>query len=241
VDIVLKNLLLLEKIDYHAEEVLVSIAQAYPEKVMEFLGVRLSTEKEDGKVVGTFDAIPYGFHRINKPLSSHPDLVVDTVSSWYHDDYIFFSFRGGRLIRNIFTPFSEAIENKLIALVRTGHEKNLLIVMGILRNYDGNPAIQNVCKELVKILPEDSELLDEVMIILESTGGVSGEFGFMEAYKQKKQEIATWLEDSDPQVKKFAQKYISTLDKQILSEKRKAEEEIEMRKHQFGDDEADEG
>jgi hypothetical protein len=60
---------------------------------------------------------------------------MDTVSSWYDDDYVFFIYRGGRLIRNIFTPFSEGIGNKLITLVRTGQEKNLHIVMGVLRNY----------------------------------------------------------------------------------------------------------
>ena len=55
--------------------------------------------------------------------------------------------------------------------------------------------------------------------------------------KQKKQEIATWFEDSDKKVKKFTEKYISGLDKLILSEKRHAEESIELRKHQFGDEE----
>lgn len=237
VDIILENLLLLEKIDFHVEEVLVPIAQKYPDKILEFLRARLLTEKEDGELVGAFDAIPYRFHRLNEPLSSHPELVVDMVRDWYDDDYSFFIYRGGRLIRNIFSPFSEGIENKLIELVRTGQERNLLIVMGVLRNYDGNPAIRNVCKELVKILPKDSEFLGEVMIILESTGGVSGEFGFVEAYKRKKQEIAEWLEDTDEKVKVFTQKYIATLDKQILSEKCRAEERIELRKHEFGDDE----
>ena len=72
------------------------------------------------------------------------------------------------------------------------------------------------------------------MIILENTGMIEGEFGKVDAYNNKKQEIIVWLQDPNKKVSTFAEKYLSTLDKQIISEKRRAEENIELRKHQFG-------
>jgi len=237
VDAVLENLHLIEEIDFQTEEILASIAHRFPKKVLAFFQTRLSTEKEDGKRVNSFDAIPYSFHRLHEPLSTNPELVIDTISHWYDGDYSFFIYRGAKLIHNIFPAFPVELESNLIKLVHSAQKDNLFIVMAVLRNYDGNPMIHNVCKELIKALPEDSDQLHEIMIILERTGVVSGEFGHVEAYKQKKQEIATWFEDSDKKVKKFTEKYISGLDKLILSEKRHAEESIELRKHQFGDEE----
>ena len=87
------------------------------------------------------------------------------------------------------------------------------------------------------MLKEDSDLITEIRIILENTEVLEGEFGQVEAYKLKKQEIADWLLDPNEKVRTFAKKYITGLDKQIISEKRRVEESIELRKHQFGDDE----
>jgi len=236
-DTVLENLLLLEKIDSHAEEILAPIANRFPEKLLTFFQTRLSTEKEDGKPASDFDAIPYSFHRLHEPLSTNMDLVVDTISHWYDGEYSFFTYGGARLIHNIFPAFPDELESKLVAYVHSGHEENLLFVMAVVRNYEGNPVVNNVCKELVKALPEDSDQLSQVMIIFESKGVVWREFGHVEAYKQKKQEITAWLEDHDEKIKTFAKRCIASLDKQILSEKRRAEESIELQKHQFGNEE----
>jgi hypothetical protein len=61
----------------------------------------------------------------------------------------------------------------------------------------------------------------------------------VEAYKQKKLELAEWLQDSNGRVKIFAEQYIAAMDRQMLSEKRRAEESIELRKHMYGDAEGE--
>jgi beta-lactamase class D len=109
--------------------------------------------------------------------------------------------------------------------------------MAILRNYDGNPVINDVCKELVKILPDGSSLTNELTIIMQSTGVVSGEYGFVEAYKKKIEEIQPWLQDESPSIKEFAQNYIMSLEKRIEYEQKRADEDITLRKHQYGADE----
>lgn len=108
--------------------------------------------------------------------------------------------------------------------------------MAILRNYDGNPIIYDVCRELIKILPEDDKLLNEVSIILQNTGTVSGLYGLVDAYKQKIEDISSWLEDGDKKIKQFAKDYIAELEKQVEFEKQRADETIILRKHQYGDE-----
>jgi hypothetical protein len=64
---------------------------------------------------------------------------------------------------------------------------------------------------------------------------VSGEFGLVEAYKQKRKAVATWLSDGDSKVRSFAEKYVGSLDLQIAAEQRRSEEDIEMRKRMYDD------
>jgi hypothetical protein len=56
-----------------------------------------------------------------------------------------------------------------------------------------------------------------VEIILQSTGVVAGEFGFVEACTKKKQEMAAWLTDHDARVRAFAESYMRLLDRRIAA------------------------
>jgi hypothetical protein len=84
-------------------------------------------------------------------------------------------------------------QQKLLNVIQSKEENDLLFVIAILRNYDGNSIIQDVCKEIIKLLPDGSNLIDELSIVLWDTGVVSGEYGFVEAYKKKIDEIQHWL------------------------------------------------
>ena len=88
-------------------------------------------------------------------------------------------------------------------------------------------------------LPAEDPLLGEVEIILESTDVLSGEFGRVQAYMAKKQEVLDWLTDSDAKVRSFAGRYTLLLDRQIAAEQRRAEESIQMRKRMYGDPDND--
>jgi hypothetical protein len=74
-----------------------------------------------------------------------------------------------------------------------------------------------------------------VQAVLQSTGVVSGEFGLVEAYKQKRESLVPWLSDEDEKVRAFAAQYIKSLDLQIAAEQRRSEEDIEMRKRMYDD------
>jgi hypothetical protein len=154
-DAVMENLLLTPRLDYQAEHILTAIAARSPEKVIEFFGKRIMSKKED-ELGSRYEAFPFQFHELQKPLAKIPKKAVDIVTEWYDGNYGLFIVRGGKLLSNIFPDFPEPFEKKLIEFVKSGDNKKLSVVLAVLRNYEGNPAIHRVCKELVKALPDDS-------------------------------------------------------------------------------------
>jgi len=94
-----------------------------------------------------------------------------------------------------------------------------------------------VLKAVIARLSEDDQRLKKVEICLESTGVVAGQFGFVEAYRAKKAEIAAWLDDESAKVKAFATRFMARLDLRIASEQRSAEERLELRKRDYDMDE----
>lgn len=231
---ILDNLFWLQDVDYHAEEILCVIAKKSPELVIQYFYKRFSRE-EDEDYKARYYAMPYNFYKLSEPLSQNPEQAVDAVLDIYDGDYGLFAYRGARLLKNIFPNFPVEFQKKLIEVIQSKEKKDLHFVMAILRNYDGNPVIHNVCKEIIKILPpEDSELVNELCIIMQSTGVVHGEYGFVEAFKQKIEYMQSWLQDESPRVKEFAQNYIARLEKRIENERKRADEDIALRKHKYG-------
>ena len=89
-------------------------------------------------------------------------------------------------------------------------------------------------KELIKALPLNSELLNEVKMALWSEGVVHGEYGFAESYERKAEELIPWKEDTDSKVHVFAEQYISETKDMAKRYRNRADEDIALRKHQYG-------
>lgn len=183
-----------------------------------------------------YEEIPYEFHSLSVPLSVIPKQAVLIVRGWYTQSSELFTYRGGKLLANIFPSFPDEFQSELIALIQTNNLEDIDFVLSILRNYKGEIFTHEVCKEIIIALPENDQMRqNEIGIILESTGVVTGEFGMAEAYKRKKVEIEPWLSDTNESVVIFAKRYIETLNHQIASEHRRAEQGIALRKLNFGE------
>ena len=235
---VLKNLIVLAKIDYQAEEILSTIAQRQPEQVIDFFCQRIEIEsrKNEQSSDEEFEAIPFEFDKLQDPLSRIAGYAVRRIYDLFKVDPRLFEFRGARLLRNIFPEFSDAFEGEMLLLLKGSEEAQFRFVLGVLRGYQGQLFIHKLCKEIVKALPATSPIVNEIGLALETTGVVSGAFGFAEAYEHKRQEILDWLVDPNDRVRAFARVYISDLEKLRESELKRAEESIALRKHQFGED-----
>ena len=137
----------------------------------------------------------------------------------------------------VFPACPEPFADKLTEIAANGSDDDVSFVLGVLQNYKGELPTHPVLMALVNRLPDGDPRFGEVEISLQNTGGVWGEFGFVEAFRQKKAEMATWLEDPRPRVKSFAADSIGRLDQRIASEQRSAEQESELRKRRFEADE----
>lgn len=232
---ILDNMTLCHRIDHDDESILVPIADNFPRSVWSFFKKRLDYKTGDDPH-RDYRAVPYGFQKLQKPLSRDVDLAVDAVRGWYGADDSLFQFRGARLLHNVFPKFGAELEAKLITVVKEGTGEAIDFVLRILRAYQGETFLHEVCKEVVNSISENDDRLGEVEVILESTGVVSGQFGFVEAYQRKKKEAEPWLSDCRPKVRAFAQRYQRSLDRAIAAEQRRSEADYELRRRDWPDE-----
>jgi hypothetical protein len=236
IDLILSNLSGLRKIDYQAERILAVVGKRSPEKVFRLLLGRLRKDGHDGiNDSSRFEPIPFELHSLREPFEKMAGLVVQAVRQQYDGNYGMLIHRGARLIKIIFPEFPLELEVELTKLVEKGGEGDFEFVLAVLRNYEGRPAIQAICKEIVKAIAPDSELRSDVAIALESTGVVSGEFGMAEAYERKKAEVEHWLQDTNERVRVFAKQYAADLQAMSDAERKRAQEQIDLRKFQYGE------
>jgi ppGpp synthetase/RelA/SpoT-type nucleotidyltranferase len=232
VDAILKNLLHLPDIKSLAEEALTQIAEDYPLKVIKFFYERYLIQKNE-KREGYYDAIPYKLHQMSKPLSENEEIIIPEILKWFKKKDPSLHREGSRLIEAIFPAFNKILEEKLIKLIKSKNKKNIRIVFNILHAYKGEEFLHNICKELIKEYPENDDYQREIFFILSQMREVSGEYGFVEGLKKKKEEIQSWKVDDNKVIQVFVKKYEDHLRKRIINEKKQADENIELRKRRF--------
>jgi len=233
----------LQKIDYQAEEILFSIAKQDAQSVLAYLLARLADERtrrqrdpewsalDDDQ----YEAIPYQLHKLHEPLARVPEVVIAALRQDFASENAFmFTYRGARLVKGIFPTFGEPLESELRKLVDGGDPNDIDFVLAILRTYEGSAAILEVGKAIVRAVPERSESWNELAAAIETTGVVSGEYGLVQAYERKRNEIEPWKNDDNARVRAFAEWLIQSLDHMIDSERKRADEELVLRKYKYG-------
>ena len=232
-DSVLQALIPFANVDYHSEMILTPIAQNFPAKVIRFFGKRLELEDNKAACDG-YQAIPFKLHELHQPLAENPDNVVSVTREWFHKGNTLLSYRAGRMVTIIFPTLSEGIQNSLISLISSAEKRDIEFVIEVLRSYGGKVFPHDVCEKLIEELPSNDPLLEEVETALNSTGVLRGEFGLVEAYKDKRTAIEPWTSHSNEKVQAFARTYIHNLDQCIAAEQRHTEELIELQKRKYG-------
>ena len=134
-ELVLDNLLPTREFNDEIESVLSSIAQNHAEAVWNFLGRRLSHNREHQEE--SYEAIPYQARELGQQLSNDAQLAARIVRSWYRADDKFFRFRGARLLRIVFPDFPQAFANELSQLVAAGSDDDIGFVLDVLQCYEG--------------------------------------------------------------------------------------------------------
>lgn len=233
---VLDNLINLRQVDYQAERILVRLAERQMKAVWDYFGTRLAKEAAEDEVDEDFEAVPFQFHGLEKVLSKDPQLAISKGLSWFAQDQGLFQYRGGRLLSNTFPNCTPEFATALAELVKDGGDTEADFALAILQNYRGETTTYVVLKEIVSMFPDDVRKMAGVRGSVDNTGVVSGELGFVEAWRAKKESLMEWLVDERPAVKAFAEKHIADLELMIAAEQRRAEADREMRKRSYGED-----
>lgn len=241
----LTSLVPLPNLDYHGEEILSEIAQKDLGGVIEFFierikfARRLDEEKKGSEDLSEdrYEPIPYQLHKLNVLLSTEPSQLLLALRQDFVDEVRYmFSYRGARLIKSAFPAFGPPIEELLLNYTRAGNEDDIEFVIGILRTYEGSLSIYEVCKAIVKAVPEHSPVWNELSAAIESTGVVHGEYGMVDSYERKQQALAKWRTDDDERVTAFAEWLSERLQRFIENERQRADEGLALRKYRYGVD-----
>ncbi len=234
-ELVLNNLMSAPRIDMHTEWVLAYIARGHAAGVWNFLGRRILEDQRGRDREGRFEAIPYQFHRLPEVLSQDAASAVRVARSLYALDDTLFQFRGARLLSAMFPSFPESLARELGNLAAMGNDDDVGFTLQVLRAYQGQRTTHEVVKELVERLPEGDPRLRIAEICLQSTGVISGEFGFVEEYRTRKAQIEAWFADPRPRVRSFAKRFVRRLEQSIAFEQRRADQHKEMRLRRYED------
>lgn len=231
VDEVLASLVGEMKLGTESEWVLAVTAKNWPIKVLDYFieRLRLANSREASK---GFEPVPYSLTELQEPLVNYPADMVRKLRAWQNEDDTLFQFYGAQFAKAVFPNFAP-LETSLRSIVAEGERRGIEFVVAVLRAFDGQPALQSTCRDIVVALEPDDELLNEVAIVLDSTGVVHGQFGFVEAYERKKIEMEDWLSDPREPVRSFAEMHIRSLERAIAADQRRAMESHEIRKRDY--------
>lgn len=232
-DNILENLIYEKSLNaMNSEYVLASITHTYPKKVLDFFAKRL--EYSQSKIIEGYEPFPHRLNILNDSLSKDAQLFFSSIRNHYNLSDKYFKFNFGLLIRNVFPCFTQEIERYMNNLMEARSKGDISFIIEVLNSYNGELFLLNTCKEIIRhIHIDDTDLLNKLKSAMLKTGIVQGEFGFIEAYKQKKINIVTWLDDPNENVKLYAREFTRKLDNIINSEHRHAVEREIINRHEF--------
>ncbi len=241
---VLASLLPLAKIDYQAEEILYALGQDNPQVLLDFLMERVHQEDtrnddssdyilDDGD---RFEAIPYQLSKLDKLLVVVPEKLLSEVRRFFkaENGSMFAYSSSARLIKAVFPSFDNKFQGELRTYIKEGRSEDIEFVVSVVRAYEGDSSVFPICKEVIKVIPEKSNVWNKVAAALQSTGVVSGEYGLVNAYEAKRDDISIWLDDDHARVRAFAVWFIESLNLSIVRERQRADESIALRKYKYG-------
>ena len=246
---ILTSLELLPKLEYETEQVLKVVGEQDASLVLDFLLRRIDVEKAEnerrragantGLHTKSYEAIPHHLHYIDKLVATVPDSLVAGVRSRFDPEQAaFFPYDGSaQLLKGVFPKFELPLQSRLIDLIEKGDAVDLAFAVGVIRAFGGGAPVQDVCKVIIRKVPENSKIWNELWAALASTGVVMGEFGLARAMEQKRDEFVTWKQDDNPRVRAFGEWVTDRFERSGAAERQRANEEIELRKYRYGTDE----
>ncbi|MCK9368600.1 hypothetical protein M0R04_01345 [Candidatus Dojkabacteria bacterium] len=231
IDIILENLIESKSIDYEMEGVINSILEKYPRTILKFFEHRiykaiskdLINANDKKKVTNEYDPVPFALYRRSEAWTKYVEIIIPIIFKISLRKNWRYQYEAAQLIKVAYPQFDPILEKFLIDKVHEKNENNVRNIIQILERYEGENFLIPVVKSIAEI-PEFKGFWFDLFFVLSGTGVVTGEFGFVNAYKNKKREIKMIIKDSNSNlVKEFMLSYNEFLNTRIDSERKRAE------------------
>lgn len=230
----LESFIDIRDVDHSIVRILGAVAGNFPDLAIDFFSRRIAISRT--RRSAEFDAVPFDAYDIAEIFGPHAALLIPAMRKSFSEVPEYFSYRGGRLISHAFPELVQDAAQALSEIARGGTEDDLKFVLKTLAAYDGADTIYAVCMDVVEQLEVGDKLLSRVKNVLEQTGVVAGEFGFVEAYGQQRDLINQWRDDPRPKVRDFARAQARELEQTMAWEQRRASRDEAQRRRDWGEE-----
>ncbi|MBL7196957.1 MAG: hypothetical protein ISS47_02530 [Candidatus Omnitrophica bacterium] len=233
----MRRLLKKDRIEHHDEEFIAIYAKKLPLELIDFFKRRIDISrkiKKDAFSITKYDALPYHLGEITKTFSGHPayrKVIRKILSEWIMKGDWLLQFEGCQFLHELSSNLDRILRDELILLIKSKSKKKIIAVLRVLKEYQGSPVIDELCKEAIKVSRKDKDVRSAIAAAIYSTGVVTGEYGIANAYQNRLDRLKEWSKDKNKYVKQFAGEFSKSLRKDIARErKRVAEQEMRLKK-----------
>ncbi|MEM6831979.1 MAG: RelA/SpoT domain-containing protein [Pseudomonadota bacterium] len=224
-------------IDYHAEAILLPLARQDHIAVLEYFGRRIASAEEKGGE--PFDAVPFSFHEVNKAFQPHPKDVLNALRRWNDANGVNARWQLSHFLSRVYPEFQSPLPETLTALIERADGDKLIFVTSLLQGFEGRETLLPILRTILASEAATDDIEEAVSHVFHETGVMTGEFGAAQTYEAKAKSIRPWLDDASERVKNFAEQEIRSLERRVATENRRAQEEIALRRLDYGEPVAD--
>lgn len=230
--LVFENLVKVKIIDYEVEYLLLPIAKKSPLSTIKFFRKRIDYKQSlFNKSELWYEDVPLNFQLLNGPFKNNAEVVIPEILNWFNSEDLLIH-KAQRLLQIIFPELHPILETKIEGLIE---ERKIENVLDILKSYGGTMIVHNVCKRIIEKVNLTKEIKSKLFDLLSfpEKKVMIGEYGTVEHYESKKEEIKSWKDDKTNKIKKFVEEYEGYLNKKITDENNNVFIRIESLKRNF--------
>lgn len=220
-------------IDYPAEQILKEISSAHHQLVLDWFGRRIYRTTDETSA--GFEPVPFQFQVVHEVLQPYPRDIIATMRQWSDSDSGMGSWYVSHFLSRIYPNYEEPLPSTLLDMVESADASELVFIVSSLQGFEGRSDLLPLLRTVLTSDAADDDIERHISHVLQETGIMRGEFGVANTYQAKADQLKTWLEDDDNRVSTFAAREIRSFERMVAVETRRAQEEIAMRRLQYGE------
>jgi hypothetical protein len=225
---IIQNFERLSCLDYEVEECLKRLADISPMQVIDFIERRIKVKYGCYNKNSSYRAFPTTFSDIFDAHKSKPEYsyILRRVRNWMLQEDPLLRWEAPTLLQNIALNLDDQMYDVLMEWVNSEDSQKHIAVARILENFNSGQAFYNLSRELIIEIKRNKVVQGYIKSAICSTpGAIIGPFS--NHYRQRKEEIESWLQDENRQVRRFAQEVFQSLETSL--EQHEAREKLEER------------